>query len=155
MAATNAIQSDRRFRASSTPKKRQPQHPLPTSRSIGTVLAALVFVIVITSLTDAMMHTTGIFPQVGQTMAGSLFLLALAYRTIYGFAGGYIAARFAPQSPIKHALVLGFIGFILSIAGTTATWNRGPEFGPKWYAIAVIVSAIPSAWLGGKLFRRD
>src|SRR5262245_41825681 len=91
------------------------------------------------------MHTTGAFPQFGQAMAGSLFLLALAYRTIYGVAGGYIAARFAL---IKHAVVLGLIGFVLGTAGMLATWGRGPEFGPKWYAIAVIVIAVRSSWVG-------
>jgi hypothetical protein len=99
------------------------------------------------------MHTTGAFPPFGQAMAGSLFLLALAYRTMYGVAGGYIAARFALQNPIKHAVVLGLIGFVLGTAGTLATWGRGPEFGPKWYAIAVIVIAVPSSWVGGKLQR--
>jgi surface polysaccharide O-acyltransferase-like enzyme len=117
------------------------------------VLAGLAFVVVIMTATDALMHATGVFPSFGQAMAGSLFLLALAYRTIYGLAGGYIAARFAPQNPIRHAVVLGLIGFVLGIAGTLATWNRGPEFGPKWYTIAVIIIAIPSLWLGGKLQR--
>jgi hypothetical protein len=147
MAATNAIQSDITVRA--------PKQQRRILRSVGAVLAGLVFVIVITTTTDALMHATGIFPPEGQVMAGSLFLLALAYRTIYGLAGGYVAARFAPQSPIRHAVVLGCIGLLLGTAGTLATWNRGPEFGPKWYAIAVIVSAIPSAWIGGKLVRRD
>lgn len=103
-------------------------------RSGGAVLAGLVFVIIITTATDVLMHTTGAFPPFGQAMAGSLFLLALAYRTMYGVAGGYIAARFALQNPIKHAVVLGLIGFVLGTAGTLATWGRGPEFGPKWYA---------------------
>jgi hypothetical protein len=35
--------------------------------------------------------------------------------------------------------------------GTVATWNRGPEFGPKWYPIALMLIAIPTAWLGGNL----
>lgn len=123
-------------------------------RRVGAVLAGLIFVIVITTGTDLLLHGTGIFPPIGQAMADSLFVLALAYRTIYGIAGGYITARLAPDRPITHALVLGLIGFVLSVAGTLATWNRGPEFGPKWYAIALIVIAIPSAWIGGKLAQR-
>ena len=75
----------------------------------------------------------------------------MAYRTIYGIAGGYITARLAPDRPIMQALILGIIGFVLGLAGTLATRNRGPEFGPKWYAITVIVLAIPAAWIGGKL----
>jgi hypothetical protein len=140
MAATKAIRLDVPI-----------QQPRRIFRSTGTVLAGLAFVIIITTATDALMHATGIFPIFGQAMAGSLFLLALAYRTVYGLTGGYIVARFAPQNPIKHAVVLGLFGFVLGTAGTLATWDRGPEFGPKWYAIAVIIIAIPSSWLGGKL----
>jgi len=39
----------------------------------------------------------------------------------------------------------------LSIVGAVATWDRGPGFGPKWYPLALVAIAIPSAWLGGKL----
>ena len=35
--------------------------------------------------------------------------------------------------------------------GAVATWNRGPELGPKWYALAVMAIALPCAWAGGKL----
>jgi len=40
----------------------------------------------------------------------------------------------------------------VSIAGTVATWNKGPAFGPHWYPVALIVLAMPTAWLGGKLY---
>ena len=86
-------------------------------------------------------------------MADSLFVLALAYRIIYSIIGGYITARLAPDQPVKHALVLGAIGFVLGLAGTIATWNRGPEFGPKWYPLLIMLTAIPSVLLGGKLMR--
>jgi hypothetical protein len=78
------------------------QQPHRIFRS-STVLAGLAFVIIITTATDTLMHATGVFLTLGQAMAGSLFLLALAYRTVYGLAGSYIAARFAPQSPIKSS----------------------------------------------------
>jgi len=120
-------------------------------RSVGAVLAGLLFVIIITTATDALLHATGIFPPWGQPMSDSLFVLAFAYRIVYGIAGGYITGRLAPDKPVTHALVLGVIGFVLSLAGAAATWNRGPEFGPKWYPLALIVIAIPTAWLGGKL----
>ena len=119
------------------------------------MLGGLVVVIVITTVTDALLHVSGIFPPLGQAMVDSLFLLALVYRTIYGVGGGYTTARLAPHSPIKHALVLGVIGLLLGVAGTVATWNRGPEFGPKWYALTVAGIAIPSAYLGSKLVRKS
>jgi len=99
------------------------------------------------------MHATGIFPPLGLPMADSLFVLALAYRIIFSVAGGYLTARLAPDQPVKHALWLGIIGFVLGLAGAAATWNRGPEFGPKWYPLLLAATAIPSTWLGGKLAR--
>jgi hypothetical protein len=114
----------------------------------------LFFVIIVTTVIDVIMHATGIFPPIGQPMADSLFLVALAYRVIVGIAGGYITARIAPNRPMKHALVLGLIGFVLGIVGVLFTWNRGPEFGPKWYPITVAITAIPTTLLGGKLVRK-
>ena len=82
-------------------------------------------------------------------------LLATIYRTVYGVLGCYIAARLAPSKPMLHAMVLGFLGFALSIVGVVMTWNRTAEFGPRWYPIALVVLALPTAWLGGKLRERQ
>ena len=120
-------------------------------RRIGAVLAGLLAVFVLSTATDALLHATGIFPPAGEPMSDMLFLLATVYRTVYGIVGGYIAARFAPDRPIAHALVLGGVGVVISLAGTVATWNAGAAFGPRWYPIALIVLAMPSAWVGGKL----
>ena len=120
-------------------------------RSIGAVLAGLVAIFVVTTATDVVLHATGIFPPWGQPMSDGLFLLATAYRIVYGVAGSYLTARLAPDRPMQHALALGVVGFVFSTAATVATWGRGPEFGPKWYALAVIAMAIPCAWAGGRL----
>jgi hypothetical protein len=118
------------------------------------VLAGLVAVIALSTATDALLHGTGVFPPERTPMSAALWLLATAYRTAYGVAGGWVAARLAPDRPIAHAVVLGLIGVALSTAGTVATWSEGPEFGPKWYPIALIVLALPSSWLGGRLVQR-
>ncbi|MGH7549116.1 MAG: hypothetical protein ACREMM_13245 [Gemmatimonadales bacterium] len=120
-------------------------------RRIGAVLAGVLVVVIPSVGTDAVLHATGVYPPSGQPMDDALFLLATAYRLVYGVAGGYIAARLAPDRPVSHALALGVVGLVLSTAGALATWNRGPEFGPKWYPLALIVTAIPCAWAGGKL----
>jgi hypothetical protein len=104
--------------------------------------------------TDLLLHAAGVFPRWGQPMSNALFVLATAYRTIYTVAGGYITARLAPNKPMGHVWTLGVIGLLAAIAGTVATWNKGPEFGPKWYPVALVALAIPSVWLGGKLAQR-
>ena len=55
---------------------------------------------------------------------------------------------------MKHAILLGVIGLFLSTVGVVSTWNAGPEFGPKWYALVLVASSLPCAWVGGKLARR-
>ena len=122
-----------------------------TLKSIGAVVAGFVVVVVLSLGTDVVLHAAGVFPPWDQRMSDALFLLATVYRTIYCIGGSYIAARLAPDKPMKHALMLGVVGLIVSTAGAVATWNRGPEFGPHWYPVALIVTAIPCAWLGGRL----
>jgi hypothetical protein len=81
----------------------------------------------------------------------ALNLLALSYRIVYTVLGGYITARFAPHSPMRHVWVYGFIGFALGLAGAIATIPM--NLGPAWYPIAIALTALPCAWLGGVLYR--
>jgi uncharacterized membrane protein HdeD (DUF308 family) len=120
-------------------------------RSIVAVVAGLLVIVVLSFATDVLMHATGIFPPWFQYMADSLFVLATAYRSVYSVVGCYITARLAPNRPMLHALILGVVGLVLSIAGAVGTWNKGREFGPKWYPIALVVISIPLAWVGGKI----
>ena len=50
-----------------------------------------------------------------------------------------------------HALLLGALGLFVNVLGTALTWNKGPAFAPHWYPLVLIVLALPTAWLGGKL----
>lgn len=120
-------------------------------RSIGAVLAGVLSVVVLSISTDMTMHASGVFPPWGEPMSDALFVFATIYRSFYAFVGGYLAARLAPDRPVLHALALGAVGLALGTVGALATWNAGPEFGPKWYPIAIVVTAIPCAWVGGKL----
>lgn len=124
-----------------------------TWRSIGAVLAGILAGVILSIGTDVVLHLAGIFPALGERVADKLLLLATAYRTIYSIAGSYITARLAPDRPMRHALAGGVVGLIVSTAGAVATWNRGPAFGPHWYPFALIVLAMPCAWLGGVLQR--
>jgi hypothetical protein len=124
-------------------------------RRIGAVFAGFIATFILSIATDLVLHAAGVFPAWGQPMSDALFLLATAYRTLYTVAGGYITARLAPDRPMAHAMVLGFVGLAAAIAGVVLTWDKGPEFGPKWYPLALVVLAMPSVWLGGKLAGRS
>jgi hypothetical protein len=108
-----------------------------------------VVVLVLSLGTDLALHAAGIFPPLGQIMSNPLFLLATVYRTVYAVLGSYITARLAPDRPMGHALLGGGIGLVLAVVGAVVTWNK--DLGPHWYPLALIVTALPCAWVGGKL----
>jgi uncharacterized membrane protein YeaQ/YmgE (transglycosylase-associated protein family) len=124
-------------------------------RSIGAVVAGIVVGVVLTTITDVVLHAIGVYPPWGQPVSDGPLVLATAYRIVFGIVGSYVAARLAPDRPMRHAMIAGFIGFIVSIAGAAVTWNKGPAFGRHWYPLALIVTALPCAWVGGWLRERQ
>jgi hypothetical protein len=125
--------------------------PRHIGRSIGAVVAGFVAVVILSLGTDVVLHATGVFPPLGQLVSDALLLLATVYRTAFAIAGCYLTARLAPDWPMRHAMVGGVIGLVLSTVGAVVTWNKGPAFGPHWYPLALIATALPCAWVGGKI----
>jgi Na+/citrate or Na+/malate symporter len=121
-------------------------------KSIIAVVAGAIVGIIFSVSSDGVLHLLGLLPPLGQPAGDGPLMLATAYRTAYGVAGAYITARLAPYRPMFHALSLGGLGMLASIVGAAATWNRMDAFGPRWYPVALIVLAIPTAWAGGRLF---
>jgi len=140
--------------ATSGPTVTEPRRERRIGRSIVAVLAGFLAIVVLDSGIDAVVHATGIFPPFGQPMADSLFLLALAYRTVDAIIGTYLVGRLAPHRPRRHAMTLGLIGVVLSSLGVVATVYGGPEFGPIWYPLALVAISLPCAWIGGTLAQR-
>src|SRR5262249_42452116 len=99
------------------------QPPYLVLRRVAAVLAGLLAILILSLGTDFLLHAAGIFPSLRQSISDPLCLLATAYRTVYAVAGCYIAAQFAPERPMAHALVLGLAGVVLSTTGAAATWN--------------------------------
>lgn len=119
-----------------------------TWKSIGAVVAGFIVVAALSMITDAILESAGIFPPPGAGFYVPWMLsLALVYRCIYTVAGGYVTARLAPGRPMRHVIILGSIGTVAAIAGTIAGWNLSAH----WYPIALVITAIPCTWLGGKL----
>jgi hypothetical protein len=128
-----------------------PRPPSRRLRSVGAVAAGLVGIFGVTTGVDVVMHATGVFPPLGAPpMSHALFLLAFTYRLGIDLAGSWLAARLAPGRPMRHAMVLGAIGLALSVAGGVAMWDASRA----WYPIALALSALPTAWLGGRLVER-
>lgn len=119
-------------------------------RSILAVFLGVLVVFILSLGTDQIMHVLEIFPPWGEPMRDTgLNLLTLSYRIVYGVIGGYVTARFAPTAPMRHALVLGGIGTALSLAGAIGAISM--DMGPVWFPVALVLTALPCAWLGGVL----
>src|SRR5260370_14025855 len=112
-------------------------------RSIGAVVAGIVMGVVLTLITDVVLHGMGVFPPWGQPVSDGPLVLATAYRIVFGIVGSYVAARLAPDRPMRHAIIAGFIGFVVSIVGAVVTWNKGPAFWPHCDPLARLVTALP------------
>ena len=128
-------------------------HPRRLLRSIAAVLLGFLAVVALSIGTDEVLHLLEVYPPWGQPMYETgLNVLALAYRAVYAVVGSYIAARFAPRAPMRHAMALGVAGLVLSSAGAIAAISMA-DLGPNWFPIALMLTALPCAWLGGVLYR--
>jgi hypothetical protein len=128
-------------------------HPRRLGRSAAAIFLGFITVVVLSLGTDQVLHVLQVYPPWGQPMhALGLNLLALSYRIVYTVLGGYITARLAPRNAMGHALVLGGIGTLVGTAGAIATIPL--HLGPAWYPIALVLTALPCAWLGGTIYLR-
>jgi hypothetical protein len=121
-----------------------------SGKSIRAIAAGVIFIVVVSTLADAVLHAVGVYPPWDQPINDKLSLLATSYRFAISVAGAWLTARLAPSDPMKHAMILGYVGTLMGLVGVVATWNMG--MGPRWYPIALAVLAIPQCWAGGKIY---
>jgi len=129
------------------------QNPVPPRRllrNVGAILAGFLCVAVLSLGTDQILHMLDVYPPWGEPMREfGDNLLAFAYRSVYAIIGGYVTARLAPYAPMRHVLILGCIGTILSALGAYAAITM--DMGTVWYPVALVVTALPLTLLGGYL----
>ncbi len=119
-------------------------------RSIGAVVAGVLVIVVGSSVVDFVLHVAGVYPGMDQPLSDAQALLATAYRVVISVGGAWLTARLALRKPMKHALILGWVGAALGVAGVVVTWNLG--LGPRRYPIALALLAVPQCWAGGKIY---
>lgn len=117
-------------------------------KSIGAVIAGFLALVILSVITDSILEKTGIM-KTEPFVENSVWLIVtiILYRTIFNTFGCYLTARLAPNKPMKHAIILGIIGVVLTIVGLIAAW----DIPPRWYPISLIILTLPAAWLGGKI----
>jgi hypothetical protein len=117
-------------------------------KSINAVVIGFLFVVCSSIAMDLLLMQTGIMKQPFNENSTVFILFVTLYRNVFSTIGTYLTARFSPNKPMGHAMISGIIGLLLSIAGAITMWHVPPH----WYAISLIFTALPSAWLGGKIF---
>jgi hypothetical protein len=128
--------------------------PRRLGRSILAVFAGFVVVVILSLGSDEVLHLLKVYPPWDVPMnEPRLNLLALAYRSVFTFIGGYVTAKLAPHSPMRHVLVGCGIGLVLGSLGVFAATTA--DLGPIWYPVAVAVTGPVFNWLGGLFFVRQ
>lgn len=118
-------------------------------KSIGAVLAGFLLGGALSVGADFLMDKLGIM-SMEDFKQTSLFVvfIVIVYRFIFNVIGCYLTAKLAPNKPMKHVIIIGIIGTVLSLVGSFAMWDKAIPF----YNIAIILISLPSALLGGQLY---
>ncbi len=119
-----------------------------TLKSIWAVFAGFIFVVIASIATDMLLISTGIMKQPFDLNSVVFILFVVFYRCLFGIISSYLTARLSPNRPMRHSLVGGGLGFVIATLGAIVMWHQPPQ----WYPIALIITTLPCAWLGGKLF---
>ena len=118
-------------------------------RSIMAVAAGFLFIAMLAFGMDMVMKQVmpGAFNAEGHIESVPMLLFAMFYVAVFAIAGCYLAARLAPNRPMRHALILGALGLVFNLIAATQVWDTAPA----WYFIASLVLVMPYAWIGGKI----
>lgn len=131
-------------------------------RSVGAIVLALIvgFVVIMAiELTGTWLFPLppGVDPmdsealsaaiEAGQVPLGGMVFVVLAY-ALGSLVAGWVAARVAATSKMRHALIVGGILMVLGIINLFAIPH------PLWMTIATLVVFLPLAYLGGRLALR-
>lgn len=122
-------------------------------RSIVAIAVGFVVIAALALGTDLAIRAAipGAFGPTGRTDSVPILLLVLGYVGLYATFGCWLAARLAPDRPMRHAIILGLLGFAFNIMGTIAAWDTAP----RWYHISALCLVMLWAWLGGYIRERQ
>ena len=119
-----------------------------TGKSIWAIVAGFIVVVFLSTATDFVLEKTNLMKKPFDLNPSWFIILVILYRCLFGVIGSYITARLAPKRPMRLAMIGGLVGFIISIVGVIVMWNTPP----RWYGISIILTALPCAWLGAKIY---
>ncbi|MEO7712559.1 MAG: hypothetical protein ABIV10_06530 [Gemmatimonadaceae bacterium] len=125
----------------------------PVARSIVAVVVGFLVIGMLAIGTDAIVKATvpGVFGPDDRVDSVPWLLIIQLYVFVYAAFGCWLAARMAPNRPMRHALILGALGLVFNIVGTIALWDKMPA----WYHIVAIALVMPAAWVGARIRERQ
>jgi hypothetical protein len=121
-------------------------------RSVLAIAAGFLFIGALSFGTAAALHSAGIAPAPGEPVTDvAQILLETAYVAVFAIAGCWLAAWLAPKRPMRHALILGFLGLAFNVMGAVMTWGQRPV----WAVLLNLALVMPYALIGGRLRERQ
>lgn len=118
-------------------------------RLILAIVAAILINGILAAAIDHVFYTTNVYPPYGEPMHEfSLLLLAYSYRALITVFAAYITAMIAREKAKTAIYFTGILGTLLWLAGSIAMW----DYAAAWYNIIGIISALPLAIAGWKLY---
>jgi uncharacterized membrane protein HdeD (DUF308 family) len=84
--------------------------------------------------------------------APEFIISATVHGAFFTALGGYVAARLAPEDPLRHAVIVGALSLVLAVLLSTAP-GEGPA--APWWVVAlgyllVVPAAAAGGWLGSR-----
>jgi len=119
-------------------------------KSIGAVAAGIGANLLAIPV-DVALHAAHVFPAPDQDSGEGPYAIAVAYRAAFAVLGGWVTARLAPSSPMKHAWMLGGLGVLFAGLGAAGQWHRGHH----WYPLLLIALSLPATWAGARVSARS
>ena len=118
-------------------------------RSIAAVVTGFFYIGALSVGADLALRAVlpGTFSATGRVDSVPVLLLMLCYVGFFAISGCYLAARIAPHSPMRHAMILGVLGLAFSVMGTIAAWDTCPA----WFHVVSLALVLPYAWAGGRI----
>jgi hypothetical protein len=122
-------------------------------RSIVAIVVGFLFIGALAMGTDALVRAAvpTAFDAAGRTDSVALLLFTIVYVGVFAVAGCWLAARLAPNRPMRHAMILGVLGLAFNVMGSIAMWDTAPA----WFHVVSLALVLPFAWLGGWIRERQ
>lgn len=87
------------------------------------------------------------FDDAGLTTDRGILATILAYSVVLSLVSGWLSARAAGRSAVKHAVITGVLLLIVGVLVQISVWEQMP----LWYHIPFLAAIVPANLMGARL----